>query len=169
MTQPVEAYLDIETTGLSPWESEITVIGYYICSGLETKSFQLVGMDITKVDILNTLEGVDTIYTYNGKRFDLPFIHHHLGVNLEELFEHCDLMFNCWESGLYGGFKRVEELLDISRQLKGLSGRDAVVLWYRYQAGQLEALETSLAYNREDVTNLKHLRARLQLLKGAPL
>ena len=59
----VEAYIDIETTGLVPWASEITVIGFHICDGIETRSVQLVGSEITRVDVMNTLEGVDTIYT----------------------------------------------------------------------------------------------------------
>jgi len=58
----VEAYLDIETTGLSPWSSEITVVGIYLCSGDDTSFIQLVGEDITVDSLLKTLDGVDIIY-----------------------------------------------------------------------------------------------------------
>ena len=156
---PVEAFIDIETTGLSPWESEITVIGFYICSGVESRSVQLVGRDITRTEVLAILEGVDTIYTYNGARFDLPFIYQHLGINLAEMYDHCDLMFQCWRNDLRGGLKGVEKQLGISRASEGVDGREAIRLWNRYlYSADLEALETLLRYNLEDVVNLKTLK-----------
>ncbi|MBN2239525.1 MAG: ribonuclease H-like domain-containing protein [Dehalococcoidales bacterium] len=158
----VEAYIDIETTGLSPWDSDITVIGFYLCDGMESRSVQLVGSDITRIDVLNTLEGVDTIYTYNGARFDLPFIHHHLGVNLAEIYDHCDLMFLCWRNNLKGGLKGVEKQLGIERELPDVNGRMAIALWNRYlYTADFEALEILLKYNLEDVVNLKTLKEML--------
>jgi len=155
----VEAFIDIETTGLSPWESEITVIGFYICSGMESRSVQLVGRDITRTEVLAILEGVDTIYTYNGARFDLPFIYQHLGINLAEMYDHCDLMFQCWRNNLKGGLKGVEKQLGISRESEGVDGLEAIRLWNRYlYSADLEALETLLRYNLEDVVNLKTLK-----------
>ncbi|UCD08704.1 MAG: ribonuclease H-like domain-containing protein [Dehalococcoidales bacterium] len=159
LDSPVEAFIDIETTGLSPRESEITVIGFYICSGMESRSVQLVGRAITRSEVLATLEGVDTIYTYNGARFDLPFIYQHLGINLAEMYDHCDLMFQCWRNNLKGGLKGVEKQLGISRESEGVSGIEAVWLWDRYlHTGDLEALDTLLRYNLEDVVNLKTLK-----------
>jgi uncharacterized protein YprB with RNaseH-like and TPR domain len=69
-----EAYLDIETTGLSPRYSEITVVGIHLDNGSDTRFTQLVGIEVTVENMLVTLDGVDSIYTYNGSRFDLPFI-----------------------------------------------------------------------------------------------
>ena len=92
----VEAYLDIETTGLSPRYSRITVVGIYLCNGDDTSFIQLVGEDITVDSLLETLDGVNIIYTYNGSRFDLPFIYTLLGVNLAKMFTHRDLMYDCW-------------------------------------------------------------------------
>lgn len=159
LDSPVEAFIDIETTGLSPQDSEITVIGFYICSGTEARSVQLVGRDITRTEVLTTLEGVDTIYTYNGARFDLPFIYQHLGINLAEMYDHCDLMFQCWRNNLKGGLKGVEKQLGISRESVGVDGFEAIRLWYRYlQSADLEALDTLLRYNLEDVINLKTLK-----------
>ena len=54
----VEAYLDIETTGLSPWDSEITVVGIHLCNGDDTKFIQLVGKDISAQSILEALNGL---------------------------------------------------------------------------------------------------------------
>ena len=130
--QYFEAYLDIETTGLSPKYNEITVIGIYLCNGADTQFIQLVGDDISDVSLMKVLEGADVIYTYNGKSFDLPFIHSCLGINLASLFAHHDLMYDCWRYNLYGGFKAVERQLGIHRRLTEVNGYEAVKLWWRY-------------------------------------
>lgn len=162
MPIPVEAYLDIETTGLSSSDCIITVVGIYLCNGSDTEFIQLVGRDITTDTILEALEGVDIIYTYNGRRFDLPFIHACIGVNLEDWFDHRDLMYDCWRCNLRGGFKAVERQLGIYRKLKEVDGFQAVRLWWRYvESFDLEALDTLLEYNKEDVVNLKELKERL--------
>ncbi len=162
MKSSLEAYLDIETTGLSALTGAITVVGMYLCDTKNTRFVQLVGRDITSYSLLETLEGVDVIYTYNGRRFDLPFINVQLGVNLEELFDHRDLMYDCWRYNLRGGFKAVERQLGIPRKLVEVDGRMAVRLWWRYvDSFDLEALDTLLAYNKEDVVNLKELKERL--------
>ena len=163
----VEAYLDIETTGLSPSYCEITVVGIYLCNGAETQFIQLVGDEISDVSLMKALEGADVIYTYNGSRFDLPFIYSHLGINLAALFEHCDLMYYCWKNNLYGGLKAVEKQSGIERRLKNVSGYEAVILWWRYVNDYDEdALNTLLEYNKEDVINLKSLKERLLTLQN---
>jgi len=160
--QYFEAYLDIETTGLSPKYNEITVIGIYLCNGAETQFIQLVGDDISDVSLMKALEGADVIYTYNGKSFDLPFIHSCLGINLASLFAHHDLMYDCWRNNLYGGFKAVERQLGIHRRLTEVNGYEAVKLWWRYMDYfDLDALDTLLEYNKEDVINLKALKETL--------
>jgi len=155
----IEAYLDIETTGLSPSFSEITVVGIHICSGADTRFVQLVGENVTADNLLEALEGVDVIYTYNGSRFDLPFIYARLGVDLVSLFTHRDLMYECWKNNYYGGFKVVESQLGIERRLKEVNGSVAVRLWWRYVNDYDEnALAILLEYNKEDVVNLKTLK-----------
>jgi uncharacterized protein YprB with RNaseH-like and TPR domain len=158
----VEAYLDIETTGLSPEYGEITVIGIHVCRGEETTFIQLVGRDITRGNMLDALEGVQVLHTYNGSRFDLPFIHRKLGVNIEEICSHRDLMYDCWKNNLRGGFKSVERQLGIDRESKGIDGLEAVRLWWKYvDAFDLDALNTLLLYNKEDVLNLKVLKDKI--------
>ena len=162
MQNQIEAYLDIETTGLSPFDSEITVIGINICNGEDTQCIQIVGQEITTRNLLEALQGVDILYTYNGSRFDLPFIHECLGINLAGLFTHHDLMYDCWQRNLYGGFKAVERQIGIERQLKEVDGYEAIQLWWKYvDSFDLEALNTLLEYNKEDVVNLKTLKAKL--------
>jgi uncharacterized protein YprB with RNaseH-like and TPR domain len=162
MERQIDAYLDIETTGLSRFYDYITVIGIYLCNGGSTKLIQLVGEEVTRDNLLKALEGVNRVYTYNGSRFDLPFIDACLGIDLRAGFFHHDLMYDCWRNNLYGGFKAVERQLGIYRQLQGISGFEAVWLWWRYQNyGDQNALALLLQYNMEDVVNLKALRERL--------
>ncbi|RLC93834.1 MAG: exonuclease [Chloroflexi bacterium] len=158
----MDAYLDIETTGLSSYYDGITVIGVWLYDGMAGKLVQLVGEEANRLNLLGALQGAETIYTYNGSRFDIPFIRACLGVNLAELYRHHDLMYECWKRRLFGGFKAVEVQLGIPRQLKGLSGFDAVLLWQRYREfGDQQALGLLLEYNKEDVLNLSILRQRL--------
>jgi hypothetical protein len=160
---PFDAYLDIETTGLCSFYDEITVIGICLANGSVNRLVQLVGSDVTKTNLLRTLRCVDTIYTYNGSRFDLPFINFRLRVNLREHFHHHDLMHDCWRNNLYGGFKVVERQLGIHRRLRGIGGAEAVMLWWRYQMDHdKKALALLLEYNKEDVVNLMTLRGKLE-------
>jgi uncharacterized protein YprB with RNaseH-like and TPR domain len=160
-----EVYLDIETTGLSPVGAYITVIGIFRCDGGASRLVQLVGEEVTKENLIEALAGAEKIYTYNGSRFDLPFIACCLGIDLEDVFEHRDLMYDCWRNNLYGGFKAVEQQLRIPRKLQGIGGYDAVLLWFRYKNySDRHALNLLLEYNKEDVLNLKALKENLHLL-----
>ena len=160
---PFDAYLDIETTGLCSFYDEITVIGIYLAVDGANSLIQLVGNEVTRSNLVRTLRCVDTIYTYNGSRFDLPFIDFRLRVNLREHFRHHDLMHDCWRNNLYGGFKAVEQQLGIPRRLRGIGGPQAVMLWWRYQIDHdRKALALLLEYNKEDVLNLMALRRKLE-------
>jgi len=151
----VKAYLDIETSMFG----EITVIGVYRS---DESFFQLVDDEVTGPNLVRILDGVETLYTYNGNRFDLPIISRALGVNLVQKLHSHDLMYDCWRHNLYGGLKRVEQQLGIHRLTKGIDGADAVELWERYKnVGDEEALKLLLLYNREDVMNLTILENRL--------
>jgi uncharacterized protein YprB with RNaseH-like and TPR domain len=166
MQKHFDAYLDIETTGLSLTSNDITVIGIYLHNGEEDQLIQLYGDNVNTQNLLNVLDGVHTIYTYNGSRFDIPFIHGFLGVNLEEEYRHIDLMYDCWRHNLKGGFKVVEKILGISRETEGVCGYDAIILWDRYESSNdMDALSLLLKYNMEDVVNLKTLREKLEQLQ----
>jgi uncharacterized protein YprB with RNaseH-like and TPR domain len=151
----MKAYLDIETS----FSGKITVIGIYHERDL---LLQLVGDDVTPGNLMISLDTISTIVTYNGTRFDLPVIKNRLGTDLQEHFLSLDLMYECWRQNLYGGLKKVEEQLGITRKSQGIDGWEAMRLWDRYvHSNDLQALNTLLYYNREDVLNLPILEKRL--------
>jgi len=158
----MDAYLDIETTGLSPCNDAITVVGIYREYSDGFRLRQLIGSEITRDAVASILNGVTTLYTYNGIRFDAVFLESQLQFEWSPSLVHRDLMYACWNRHLYGGLKVVEQRLGIPRQIQGVSGREAVELWWRFvRRGDTAALHTLLAYNQEDVLNLKVLRERL--------
>ena len=158
------AYLDIETTGLSPAKNELTVIGIYKENGSEDEVIQLVGDEISRSKLVDALENTSMLYTYNGSRFDLPFINTKLGIDLVEHCTHEDLMYACWKQKLKGGLKSVERQLGIARELTDINGLMAIQLWYEYvDQGNENSLAKLLKYNEEDVVNLRTLRERLSI------
>jgi len=155
-------YLDIETTGFSCQYCDLTVVGVALVRAGQHRFGQLYGGQINADSVLQLLEGVDDLYTYNGSRFDLPFIKGSLGLDLRRQFAHTDLMYTCWRKDLKGGLKTVEVRLGIGRRLTDMNGYLAVQLWWDYvNNNDTEALQRLLEYNREDVMNLHVLRERL--------
>lgn len=148
-------YLDIETS----FEEELTVVGVWRADrGL----LQLVGSAIAPQPVREALEGVGTICTFNGDRFDLPVLRRTLGLDLLVDYHSLDLSVECRRVGFRGGLKAIEASLSIARRSNGLNGYDAMVLWDRWLDGDRDALETLLAYNAEDVYNLVRLERRLR-------
>jgi uncharacterized protein YprB with RNaseH-like and TPR domain len=113
----LDAYLDIETTGLSYQSSYITVIGIYLVNDYSSDLVQIVGDDITGDNLLKSVNGIKNLYTYNGSRFDLPIIHSSLGINLEAITAHRDLMYDCRADNRSGGKsrRRLSDGVDMAR------------------------------------------------------
>jgi hypothetical protein len=147
----MNAYLDIETCA----NGEATVVGIY----REDRGLrQLVGGEITDVQLSDALEGVDTLCTFNGDRFDLPILERQVRLELRGRFRSLDLLRECRRVGLKGGLKKLEERFGIGRTTRGMNGWDALRLWARYEnEGDRAALQVLLEYNREDVMNLVQL------------
>ena len=80
------AYIDIETTGLSRRYADLTVIGIALEKDEQYRVVQLLEADLSDERLLAVLDGVDELYSYNGSRFDLPFIRAKLGVDLRTCF-----------------------------------------------------------------------------------
>jgi uncharacterized protein YprB with RNaseH-like and TPR domain len=148
------AFLDIETTG-GPSGEEITVIG--LADGHSMRAF-VKGRDLEEFPAALAPYGM--LVTFFGTGFDLPMVRRRFP---ELVFDqlHVDLCHALRRMGYRGGLKRIEAELGLVRaaETRGLSGWDAVRLWQEYRRGSREALELLLAYNREDVLNLRELLA----------
>ena len=161
------AFLDIETTGLSLWFSQITVIGLF--DGHDVKVF-VRGINLD--DFPREIQRHSLLVTFNGKRFDLPFLRQTFG-ELPPHVGHLDLRYPLRRLGYSGGLKRIELQVGIEREgaLREVDGFLAVLLWREYEKGNRAALQTLMRYNMEDVVNLQHLAdlAYNQLLANLPL
>jgi uncharacterized protein YprB with RNaseH-like and TPR domain len=177
------AYLDIETKYVGTFTDQrlfrdcqnhvITVIGVRVVDGEKDAFIQMVGRDVTKANLMLVLNGVERLVTYNGRSvpdkikghvgFDFPVIASQLGVMLDQDFPHLDLCPECWQKGLWGGQKAVEQVLGLKRQLPGKDGKWADETWRKYEAtGDTHCRDEVLAYNREDVFMLRSIEEALQ-------
>jgi uncharacterized protein len=147
------AFVDIETTGLYAGPHAITLIGLF--NGQETRVF-IQGLNLE--EFKNEIQKYQLIVTFNGKRFDIPFIRYVLG-DLPAGQAHLDLMYPLRRLGYRGGLKSIEGQLGIGRQgtLRQVDGFMAVILWREYKRGNQAALDTLIRYNLEDVVNLQYL------------
>jgi len=145
-------YLDIETTGLDR-DSAITIIGTY--DGHETKTFVL-GRNLQAA--IEEINRFPVLVTYNGACFDIPVIQRQFAAACRNHI-HIDLRYPLQRLGYSGGLKGVERAMGLVRSeaTRGLGGWDAVRLWQAYLGGSREALDLLVAYNAEDVRNLKPL------------
>lgn len=177
-----KAYLDIETNYTGALSApglftdyihhEITVIGIRVLSKEQDSFVQLIGGEATTDTLLHALRGVERLVTYNGRSipddqkrrvgFDFPVIAARLGIVLDQMFPHDDLVPLCWKKNLYGGLKAVETTLGLQRRLPGKDGKWATEMWRNYvRTKDEESLNLLLAYNREDVYMLYEVEMAL--------
>jgi uncharacterized protein YprB with RNaseH-like and TPR domain len=145
-------YLDIETDGGVEAES-ITMAGLYSFG-----RFEVFVKDENLASFPDALERCSIIVTFFGTGFDIPMLQKAFpALPFDQL--HIDLCPTLRRLGHRGGLKRIEEALGIQRgeETAGLSGWDAVRLWRSFLRGDDHALETLIAYNREDCVNLERL------------
>ena len=147
------AFLDIETTGLSPAYSYITMVGILDANGY-TAYVKGENLD----DLREALEQYDLVVTYNGAAFDIPYVEHQFGQVFRHT-AHIDLRMPLRRLGYRGGLKSIERQLNLGRpsELSGLNGFDAVILWHMWENGDKGARDTLIRYNAEDVGSLPAL------------
>jgi len=147
------AFLDIETTGLSFYYNNVTLIGLF--NGKEFKVY-IRGQDLP--DFKDEIQKYSVLVTYNGTQFDLPFLNSEFGqVRFPPV--HIDLRFFLRRLGYTGGLKSVEKQFGILREgeVDNIDGFGATILWHRFMRGDDSALKLLVQYNFADVTNLKVL------------
>ncbi|HEV2316132.1 MAG TPA: ribonuclease H-like domain-containing protein [Thermoplasmata archaeon] len=147
------AFLDIETTGLSPYDGIVTVVTVH--GGGRTRSF-VADEDLEELPAY--LGRYRVLCSFNGIYFDVPF--------LEVAFPqwvapraHIDLRFVLRRLGYSGGLKRIEQVLGLGDRsgVEGVDGFQAVQLWHDYRRGNRAALDRLVRYNRADTVNLESL------------
>lgn len=146
-----DLYLDIETD-----RHEITILGLLTPDGVR----QWVGRHLAPRAFRAALPRTGRLFTFNGAAFDIPWVARATGVDLEDRFECIDLMYPCRRLGLRGGQKAAERAAGFvrHRDVAGLHGRHAVLLWRRFLRGDSDALRLLLRYNRADLYGLRAIR-----------
>lgn len=140
-------FLDVETTGLSWFYDEITLVGW---ARDGVYRVYVAGQDPS--DLLIDLSEARTLVTFNGTLFDLKFLKRAFGdIRLPQT--HVDLRYLSKRAGLSGGQKSIErELgLGIRAGVEDLDGAAAVLLWHEFVRGDRGALHRLVDYNRRDV------------------
>jgi uncharacterized protein YprB with RNaseH-like and TPR domain/predicted nuclease with RNAse H fold len=143
-------FLDIETTGLSLYYDNITIIGTF--DGYNPKFFI---KDGNLKDLPSYLREFEVIVTFNGKVFDVPFIKKEF-PNIIIPPVHIDLRYLLKSFGITGSLKDVEHKISIQRpkDVQGTNGRTATVLWSNFVKGDDESLRKLLLYNICDTSHL---------------
>ena len=142
-------FFDIETTGLDHQRNVVTTVTLHQDGDTRTL---VRGDDLTDETLAGAFADAGLLVTFNGARFDVPFLKTSFDVSLDQ--PHLDLMPTCRKLGLSGGLSAIEQELGVERDLPDVDGREAVRLWHEHERGVDGALERLIAYNREDTVNM---------------
>jgi uncharacterized protein YprB with RNaseH-like and TPR domain len=147
------AFLDIETTGLSPYEGIVTVVTIH--GGGRTRTF-VADEDLEELPAY--LRRFRLLSTFNGRLFDVPFLEYRFPTLIVPPV-HIDLRFLLYRLGYAGGLKRIEQTLGVGDRtgVEGIHGLDAVRLWEAFRRGDTDSLARLVRYNRADTVNLQPL------------
>ena len=161
-------FFDIETTGLSADISAITLIGCCDMDRNITQWFNEDGFSQKQIlsDFLAFIKSYDTLITFNGTTFDLPFLtskikEFKLNASFDR-YEHLDLYQilkpykNLWGLKNFRQ-KNLEEYLGFHRTDK-LSGKKLIKTYQNYlEKGDTKDKEAVLLHNREDLLGLRNI------------
>ena len=162
-------FFDIETTGLSADISAITVIGCCDMDGNVTQWFNEDGLSQKQIltDFLAFIQPYNTLITFNGKTFDLPFLTSKIKefkINASfDQYEHLDLYQilkpykNLWGLKNFRQ-KNLEEYLGIQR-IDKLSGKKLIKTYQDY----LDKEFTLSSYFIENDHFVAHLNLDIQI------
>ena len=147
-------FVDIETTGLSLYYDAITLIG---CAREDAYACHIMGTtDDRENAAADLIASAKCLVTFNGTLFDLKFLAKYI-PNLCLPAAHVDLRYLVRRASLAGGQKEVEKTLGVERPggVEDIDGAQAVLLWYEYISGNVEAGRSLVRYNHADVEGMK--------------
>lgn len=167
-------FFDIETTGLSPDRCKLILAGLAYYEGDMLIAKQIFADDPSEepeviTSVLNELKNFDMVVTYNGKRFDMPFLlkrAHRNKIHMNET-----LPYNL---DLYPAVRSFSPLRSMLPDLKQktvesfvglwetrtdeISGAESVELYYYYAGTRDEKIrDVILLHNRDDIMQLSKL------------
>ena len=169
---------DIETTGLSPRGANVILGGLVVPDGEGRMALQyFADRPDDEEELLDRYVGMlaqyDTIVTYNGNTFDLPFLKKRMKTHglPTEVLEAC-YSFDLYRViRRYSGFstilpdlkqKTVERYMGLGQARRDtIDGAESVRLYYQYLKSsgsrQRELLERILLHNRDDIVKLSDI------------
>lgn len=144
-------FVDIETTGLSRYYDEITLVGWDLDG-----DFGVCIQGQSDDRMYEVFGNAAVIVTFNGSLFDLPFLRQEY-PDLSIPGCHIDLRFAARQVGISGGQKEIEDELGLERpeSLQSMSGETAPVLWHNYRWGDTASLRRLINYNQADIEGMK--------------
>lgn len=152
LTYPQDTiFLDIETTGLSLYYDQITLVGWSI-----GRKYGVYLQDQDEAGLLEALASAKAIVTFNGTIFDLKFLQKWFpDIYIPPI--HIDLRFFAKRAGLSGGQKAIEPKIGYKRPelIEGMEGESAPILWYKYRRGDKASLKELVTYNHADIEGMK--------------
>ena len=150
-------FLDIETTGLSSELHYATVVGA-LYQGILHQWVWPQPLD----ELREILQSAKVLVTFNGRRFDIPFLQSHIS-DLAFPAAHIDLLYIANAAAMKGGQKAIEQGLGLTRDenIRDLSGKEAVLAWCSGLYGDQHAYRQLLKYNRADVEMMPLIAAKL--------
>lgn len=162
---PYTLFLDIETTGLQRKDIITTITTHK--NGITNCYVK----DINMHYFYNDIAHAKLLVTYNGIKFDVPFIRKIF--NIDVTLPHIDLMLVLHSYGFFGGLKKAEKQLGISRSIsESINGEVAVELWHAWEKQKdKNALHSLITYNIQDVHNLVSISQKLmpRSMNGFPI
>lgn len=144
-------FYDIETDGISA-AANITCI-----STLRNGSTHSFWRGFNLNDFLDEWAAAKILVSFNGKRFDTPFVCKTFG--LSAVPAQIDLMDEAAHYGYRGGLKAIEKKFGFDRKEgECADGKDAIRLWSEYsKTHSVKPLRELLEYNQADVAALTAL------------
>jgi uncharacterized protein YprB with RNaseH-like and TPR domain len=165
-------FVDIETTGLKPQHHRFLTMA--IARNLEPDPWLVVNVDDREIEALYTartwLYQLDTVVTWGGNYFDLPFLNYRLAVhNMERIAlpDHFDMKAWAKRVDPFGFMRSPERYLhgmEAHAKHVGIATKDTPfdpVVWGKASSGDVDALVEIANHNVEDVQTLRSLYDKL--------